>query len=90
MQPVPLHQTGRQRDVFQQEWQQCDVVLGSQAYVREIEPGDIITKMNNKDISTMEQFRAALQAVAPGDALTMEVNHKGESKFKVLRAPASE
>jgi len=67
-----------------------EVVLGSPAYVREIEPGDIITKMNNKDISTMEQFRAALQAVAPGDALTMEVNHKGESKFKVLRAPASE
>jgi serine protease Do len=61
--------------------------LFSQANQRDIEPGDIITKMNNKDIATMEQFKAALNAVAPGGSLTMVVKRKGESLFKVLRAP---
>jgi serine protease Do len=62
----------------------------SQAYVRDINPGDIIVKMNNKNISTIEDYNKALKAVAPGEALTMELNTKDGPKFKVLRAPASE
>jgi len=62
----------------------------SQAAVREIQPGDIITKMNNKAISTFDDFKQALKAVSPGGSLTMNLKSQGEDKFKVLRAPASE
>jgi len=77
-----------------------DVVPGSPAYGRlgiqtdgaemELEPGDIITKVNHKTISTMEDLHQALKAVVPGDALTMELKGKDGPKFRVLRAPASE
>ncbi|HXR06088.1 MAG TPA: trypsin-like peptidase domain-containing protein [Candidatus Acidoferrum sp.] len=67
-----------------------DVAPYSQAYRRGIEPGDIILKMNNKPISTIEQFDQALKAVAPGESLTMELKTKNGPEFKVLRAPASE
>ena len=63
-----------------------DVIPFGRAYQREIEPGDIITKMNNKDISTIEQFKEAVKAVNPGDSLTMELKTKDGTAFKVLRA----
>jgi len=64
-----------------------EVELGSQASVRGIEPGDIITKMNNKAISSIEAFKQAINAVAPGGSLTMELKGKDGAEFKVLRAP---
>jgi serine protease Do len=67
-----------------------DVTAGGQAARRDIQPGDIITKMNNKAVATMDDFRQAIKAVAPGGSLTMNLNSKGEDVFKVLRAPASE
>jgi serine protease Do len=67
-----------------------DVMPFGQAYLREIEPGDIITKMNNKDISNIKDFNQALKAVAPGESLTMDLKTKDGTKFKVLRARASE
>ena len=77
-----------------------DVVPGSPAYGRlgiqtdgaetELEPGDIVTKVNHKTISTVEELHQALKAVVPGDALTMELKGKAGPKFRVLRAPASE
>ena len=45
-----------------------DVSTYSQAYLREVHPGDIIVKMNNKNISTIEDYNKALKAVAPGEA----------------------
>ena len=57
-------------------------------YFEEIEPGDIITKINGKKISTLREFNQALSAVAPGDQLTMELKRKdGSEPFKVLSAP---
>jgi serine protease Do len=67
-----------------------EVVPYGLASQRGIEPGDIITKMNNKPISTLDDFNKALKSVAPGGSLTMMVKSKGEEEFKVLRAPASE
>jgi serine protease Do len=65
-----------------------DVIPFSTAFQREIEPGDIITKMNGKQISTMKEFNQALSAVAPGEQLTMELKRKdGSEPFKVLSAP---
>jgi hypothetical protein len=46
--------------------------------------------MNNKAISTFDDFKQALKAVSPGGSLTMNLKSQGEDKFKVLRAPASE
>ncbi len=66
-----------------------DVLPFGQAFYREIEPGDIITKMNNQKISTIKEFNQVLNAVAPGDQLTMELKRKdGSEPFKVLSAPA--
>ena len=65
-----------------------DVIPFSTAFQREIEPGDIITKMNGKQISTMKEFNQALSAVAPGEQLTIELKRKdGSEPFKVLSAP---
>jgi len=66
------------------------VVPGSPAAQRGIQAGDIITKMNNKPIATLDAFKAAIKAVAPGGSLTLILNSKGEDAFKVLRAPDSE
>jgi serine protease Do len=65
-----------------------DVLPFGTAFLREIEPGDIITKINGKKISTLREFNQALSAVAPGDQLTMELKRKdGSEPFKVLSAP---
>jgi serine protease Do len=77
-------------DVTQYSQAPTDMSPYSQAYLREVHPGDIILKMNNKDISTIEDFNKAIKAVAPGETLTMELKTKDGPKFKVLRAPASE
>ena len=75
-------------DVTQYTEARTDVYPLSQAYARDINPGDIIVKMNNKSISTIEDFNQALKAVAPGETLTMELKTKDGPKFKVLRAPS--
>jgi serine protease Do len=62
----------------------------SLAAQRGIQPGDIIEKMNAKQISTMDDFEKALKTVAPGKSLTLNLKSKGEDAFKVLRAPSSE
>jgi serine protease Do len=67
-----------------------EVTPSSLADQRGIQPGDIITTMNKKPIATMDDFKQALKAVAPGASLTMNLKSKGEDVFKVLRAPASE
>jgi serine protease Do len=77
-------------DVTEYSQAPTDMSPYSQAYLREVHPGDIILKMNNKDISTIEDFNKAIKAVAPGETLTMELKTKDGPKFKVLRAPASE
>jgi serine protease Do len=63
------------------------VTADSPAFTRGIQPGDIISKMNNKTISTIDEFNQAVKAVAPGGSLTMSLKSKGEDVFKVLRAP---
>jgi S1-C subfamily serine protease len=65
-----------------------DVAPFGQAYLRDIEPGDIITKMNNKNISSMKDFDAALKRVGPADSFTMYLKLKdGSEAFKVLKDP---
>jgi serine protease Do len=65
-----------------------DVLPFGQAYQRDIEPGDIITKMNNKNISSMKDFDAALKRVGPADSFTMYLKLKdGSEAFKVLKDP---
>jgi serine protease Do len=65
-----------------------DVTANRMAAQRGVAPGDIIVKMNNKTISTLDDFQKAIKAVTPGGSLTLNLNSKGDSKFKVLRAPS--
>jgi serine protease Do len=64
-----------------------EVAQFSPAYDDDIQPGDIIVKMHNKVISTLEDFRQAFQSVGPGDQLTLELKRKdGSQLFRVLPA----
>jgi serine protease Do len=65
-----------------------DVMAGSPAESRGIEPGDIIVKMNNKAISNLAEFKQAIRAVLPGETLTLDLKAKDGPEFKVLRAPS--
>jgi serine protease Do len=65
-----------------------DVISGSPADNKLIEPGDIIVKMNNKSISNLAEFKQAVKAVLPGGSLTLDLMGKDGVKFKVLRAPS--
>jgi serine protease Do len=66
------------------------VVEGSPAFLDDIQPGDIITKMGNKPVSNMAEFQQAISNVVPGKQLTMELKRKDakdDSLFRVLSAP---
>jgi len=63
------------------------VMENSPANLDDIQPGDIITKMSNKTISTLAEFQAAIRAVGPGGQLTLELKRKDAALFRVLRAP---
>jgi serine protease Do len=68
------------------------VVRDSPAFLDDIQPGDIITKMGNKPVTSMAEFQKAIESVAPGKQLTMELKRQGasskdDSLFRVLSAP---
>ena len=64
------------------------VVQNSQADARGIQPGDIITAVNDKPVTGVRDFAAAIKAVAPGNTLWMDVKSKDGTKSKMLRAPS--
>jgi S1-C subfamily serine protease len=65
-----------------------EVVQGSQADDRGIVPGDIITTINNKPITSLRDFNVAIKSVTPGKELWVDGKFKDGRKSKMLRAPS--
>jgi serine protease Do len=66
-----------------------EVQLGSPAYRKDISPGDVIIKFNNKPVSNVKDFMAALNALKPNQQWTMTLAAKGaeDPAFIVMRDP---
>jgi S1-C subfamily serine protease len=57
-----------------------------------IQPGDLITAINGKPISSTDQFIATVDSFSPNDTITMTVKHGGQTsdvKVKLGTRPAS-
>ena len=50
-----------------------------------IQPGDVITEVNHKPVSTPKQFRDALKAVDPKKGVIVNFTRRGTSKFEFLK-----
>ena len=60
------------------------VKSGSPASQAGIQPGDLITAINGKTISSTDDFIATVDGYAPGDTITVTVNRGGQTKtFKL-------
>ena len=57
-----------------------------------VQPGDLITAINGKTISTTEQFIATIDRYKPGDSVTLTVKRGGQTstiKLTLGTRPAS-
>ena len=62
-----------------------EVVPGSVAARKGIQPGDLITSMNQQSVSTPEDFETALKKADGKRGVAFEFIRKGVSRFEVLR-----
>jgi len=62
-----------------------DVQRGRAAERGGIQPGDVITEVNHKPVSTLKQFRDALKAVDPKKGVIVNFTRRGTSKFEFLK-----
>ncbi len=58
---------------------------GSPAAERGLEAGDVITKVNGRDVSDPDSMTAAVKAVADGRPLRLTVVRDGEQRFVIIR-----
>jgi S1-C subfamily serine protease len=56
------------------------VVAGSPAAKAGLQPGDTITQINGKQISSTNQFIVVVGNYAPGQTVTMTVKRQGSSR----------
>jgi S1-C subfamily serine protease len=55
-----------------------------------LEPGDVITNINNKDISGMEELRREIMKQRVGSAIELKINRKNDifdAKLELREAP---
>jgi putative serine protease PepD len=57
-----------------------DVTPGSPAENAGIRPGDVVTRLDGKDITTSDDLVAAVRGHKPGDAVEVTVNRQGETR----------
>jgi putative serine protease PepD len=63
---------------------QSPVVSGGPAAKAGLKPGDVITAVNGKRVTSVDQFVGTIATYAPGDAVTMTVKRGGQVKhFRV-------
>jgi putative serine protease PepD len=56
------------------------VSSGSGAEKAGLKEGDVITKVDGKDVKTSDDLRTAIQAKKAGDTLTLEVQRDGQTQ----------
>ena len=62
-----------------------EVEAGSAAERKGIKPGDIITEVNQKTVTTPKQFREAVKATDPKRGVVLNFTSHGTSKFEILK-----
>ena len=62
-----------------------EVEAGSIAARKAIEPGDIITEVNQKAVTTTKQFREAIKATDQKKGVIINFTSHGTSKFEILK-----
>lgn len=62
-----------------------EVEPNSPAEAKGIRPGDIITEVNQKSVSSPKQFRDLVKAVDPKKSIMLNFTSRGTSKFEVLK-----
>lgn len=60
------------------------VEINSPAYFAGMQPGDIITAIDNNSVVTMDQFMEALYAEAEGDTVEIKAKRKGREQYKEI------
>jgi S1-C subfamily serine protease len=64
-----------------------ELFVGGPAAKAGLEPGDVITAINGKQISSVEDFLAALRPLSPGDTVTVSyLRGQAEQEAKVVLA----
>lgn len=69
-----------------------DVVKGSPAEKAGMQPGDVITAVNGKQVSNVEDFLAVLRPLSPGDTVTVDYRRgqaKRQAKVTLADRPTS-
>jgi serine protease DegQ len=69
-----------------------DVVSGGPAAKAGLQPGDVITAINGKQVATVEDFLAVLRPLSPGDTVTVSYlrgDAKREAKVVLADRPTS-
>jgi len=62
-----------------------EVQRGSAAERKGIKPGDVITEVNGKTVSTMKQFQQAMKAADAKKRVVIIFTSRGTSKVEVLQ-----
>jgi serine protease Do len=62
-----------------------EVQRGSAAERKGIRPGDVITEVNHKPVTSPKQFREVLKAIDPKKGVIVNFTSRGTSKFEILK-----
>jgi serine protease Do len=62
-----------------------EVQRGSAAERKAIRPGDVITEVNHKPVTSPKQFRDVLKAIDPKKGVIVNFTSRGTSKFEILK-----
>ena len=62
-----------------------EVESGSAAERKGLRPGDIITEVNQRSVTSPKQFRDALKNADPRTGVIINFTSRGTSKFEILK-----
>jgi len=62
-----------------------EVAAGGPAAAKRLQPGDIITEVNQKPVNTVKQFRDAIKAADAKKGVVINFTSHGTSKFEILK-----
>jgi len=62
-----------------------EVQRGSAGERKGIRPGDVITEVNHKPVTSPKQFREVLKAIDPKKGVIVNFTSRGTSKFEILK-----